>query len=167
MGSLRLRMIANAMRPRPTATPKKSSRNPSTGLRPISGIAKVSVNRCPNASTIVKNRTMKPQNTKKWAMPGTFHLSSRTWPKTSVTWPSRRFGQLSSRPGEGWPEAIIRVSTTTRRPAMASATNVMSRPPTSRTIMWVSTETSSTGGAQGTPRQRERTAPAGPVPTDG
>jgi hypothetical protein len=46
---------------------------------------------------------MKPQNTKKCAIPGTFHFSRRAWPKTSTTCPSSRLGQLSRRPGDGLP----------------------------------------------------------------
>ena len=78
-------MTANTISPSSTATPKKSSRNPSARVCPISGIAKSASNSAPNASMIVNVRIRKPQNTKKCAMPGTFHFSSRACPKTSTT----------------------------------------------------------------------------------
>jgi hypothetical protein len=81
---------------------------------------------------IVKNRMMKPQNVRKWAAPGTDHLSSLRWPNTSVAWELRSLPTCSraasNRSGAGWPAAPSRYSHHTRRPTIANATTVKTRP---------------------------------------
>ena len=57
-------------------------------------------------------RITKAQNTKKCAAPGTVHVSSLRWPKTSTTWFLTASPSLpvtpSTRPGAGWPLVISR-----------------------------------------------------------
>ena len=61
---------------------------------------------------IVSSRMMKPQNVRKWAMPGTDHWSSLRCPNTSVACvsASRPGCSLTAwiRSGAGWPDWLIR-----------------------------------------------------------
>ena len=57
-------MTANIAMPTSTKIVNKSSRNPVIGERPITGIANVLLKSAPKASTIVRDKTMKPQNAK-------------------------------------------------------------------------------------------------------
>ena len=58
------------------------------------GNAKPAKNSSPNASMTVRVRIRKPKNTNTWATPGTDHLSSFFWPRTSVTSTSTRARHL-------------------------------------------------------------------------
>jgi len=49
------------------------------------GMWKLTTNSEPYASMIVRSKMVKPHIVKKWARPGTVHLSSLRWPATSVT----------------------------------------------------------------------------------
>ena len=131
-GSLRSRITVNVARPQSTPTENRSSRNPIAAQWPIPGIANVRENRSPYASMIVSSSTMKPQNVAAWAAPGTDHFSSLRCPTTSVSWVSAsRPGcdrAYSSRSGAGWPLNASRFSHQNRRPAMANAATVSTRP---------------------------------------
>ncbi len=131
-GSLRSRITVNVARPHSTPTEKRSSRNPIAGQWPIPGIANVRENRSPYASMIVSSRTMNPQKVAAWAAPGTDHCSSFRCPTTSVSWVSAsRPGcerAYSSRSGAGCPLNASRFSHQNRRPAMANAATVSTRP---------------------------------------
>ena len=81
----------------------RGSRRPARCRR--SGTPKSSMNSAPYASTIVRPRTRKPQKANTCARPGTVHLSSFRWPRTSVASASTR---LRSRPTCGRPRACRR-----------------------------------------------------------
>ena len=131
-GSLRSRITVNVARPHSTPTENRSSRNPIAAQCPIPGIANVRENRSPYASMIVSSSTMKPQKVAAWAAPGTVHFSSLRCPMTSVSWVSAsRPGcdlAYSSRSGAGWPLNASRFSHHNRRPAIANAATVSTRP---------------------------------------
>jgi hypothetical protein len=64
---------------------KRSSKNPNQAKLPTIGIWKSGLTNPMKASTIVNNRTMKPQNTRKCAAPGTVQRRSLRWKATSAT----------------------------------------------------------------------------------
>ena len=81
---------------------------------------------------IVSTSTMKPQKVAACAIPGTVHFSSLRCPTTSVSCASasvpgcsRAYASLS---GAGCPEKASRLSHHTRRPAIANAATVSTRP---------------------------------------
>ena len=97
---------------------------------------------------IVSSSTMKPQNVAACAAPGTDHFSSLRCPITSVAWTSTSRPGCSrtaaTRSGAGCPLNASRFSHHSRRPAIASATTVRTRP----TVIRKTTRTSSVSGAQ-------------------
>ncbi len=94
-GELRSRITAKVVMPASAISAMKSWRKPSTGQWPMTGNANPGSNSAPYASTYTVARMRNAQNTKKCAAPGTDHLSSFFWPKTSTTW---RLAAAPSRP---------------------------------------------------------------------
>ena len=159
--------------PASTPTANRSSMNPMTAQWPMTGIAKLRLNRAPYASMIVSSRTMKPQNVSAWATPGTDHCSSLRCPMTSVAWISTSRPGCSRtaaiRSGAGWPARATRCSHHSRRPASTAAAAVSTSPMTIRRT----TRTSSCGacprrGASGIAGPAPAVgAPAAPLPVQG
>ncbi len=87
--------------PTKTNTANKSSKNPTTGSRPIKGTANSGSTNAPNASTIVKPRTIKPQKAKTCAIPGIVQAKSFFCPSTSVTSAFTRVLRSAVRPTAG------------------------------------------------------------------
>ena len=107
LGECFTRMAMNTSSDKMTATAKKSSRNPMMARLPMSGMAKERANRQPNASMMVRVRTVKPHMVKKWATPGTVHWRSFFCPATSTSSALRRAGMSLARLGTaGWPEVM-------------------------------------------------------------
>ena len=101
LGAFLIRITEKTPRATSTATAKKSSMKPSTGLWPNPQMAKFFLKRSPYASMIVKNRTVKPQNVKAWASPGTVQRKSFFCPPTSTSSASARTRRLRTRSGAG------------------------------------------------------------------
>ena len=59
---------------------------------------------------MVRPRTMKPQNVRKCATPGTVQVSRLRWPNTSTSCARSRAPRPSVRPGAGRPLRIRRLS---------------------------------------------------------
>ena len=97
---------------------------------------------------IVSSKTVKPQNVRACAAPGTVHFSSLRCPITStVSVATSRPGcarTAAIRSGAGCPLIASRLSHHSRRPAIANATTVRTRP----TVIRKTTRTSSISGAQ-------------------
>ena len=97
---------------------------------------------------IVSSNTVKPQNVRACAAPGTVHFSSLRCPITStVSVATSRPGcarTAAIRSGAGCPLIASRLSHHSRRPAIANATTVRTRP----TVIRKTTRTSSISGAQ-------------------
>ena len=103
------------------------------------------------------------QNTKKCAAPGTDHLSSLRWAKTSTTWvliasPSR-WVTFSTRSGAGWPLVMSRNRNNTRRPATGSATASMTSPTISTHRSTASAPSRPTSPTSGSLRAARRARP--------
>ena len=96
---------------------------------------------------IVSSSTVKPQNVRACATPGTVHFSSLRCPITSVaSVATSRPGcdrTASTRSGAGCPLNASRFSHHNRRPAIANATTVSTKP----TVIRKTTRTSSVSGA--------------------
>ena len=86
---------------------------------------------------IVSSKTVKPQNVRACATPGTVHFSSLRCPTTSVASVATSlpgcFRTASIRSGAGCPLNASRFSHHSRRPAIANATTVSTKPMTIRT----------------------------------
>ena len=147
-GSLRSRITANVITPTSTPTANRSSRNPMAGQCPIHGRENVRENRAPYDSMIVSSKNVKPQNVRACATPGTVHLSNLRCPTTSVASVATSVAGCSRtasiRSGAGCPLNASRFSHHSRRPAIANATTVSTKP----TVIRKTTRTSSTSGAQ-------------------
>ena len=147
-GSFRNLITANVMIPTSTATANRSSMNPMNAQCPIHGMENVRENRSPYDSMIVSSKTVKPQNVRACAMPGTVHFSSLRCPITSVVSVATSLPTCSRtasiRSGAGCPLIASRFSHHSRRPAIANATTVRTRP----TVIRKTTRTSSISGAQ-------------------
>ena len=96
---------------------------------------------------IVSSSTVNPQNVRACATPGTVHFSSLRCPITSVaSTAASRPGcdrTASTRSGAGCPLPASRFSHHNRRPAIANATTVTTKP----TVIRKTTRTSSVSGA--------------------
>ena len=114
---------------------------------------------------IVKIKMMKPQNVTKCAAPGTVHFSSFRWPNTSSAWTSTSRPTCertaSTRSGAGCPARPSRPSHHRRRPAIAAAATVISRP---RTILRATGTSSCSVGCQRTPPASACSGPPHRVP---
>ena len=147
-GSFRSRITPNVMIPARTATANRSSMNPVNAQCPIHGMENVRENRAPNDSMIVSSKTVKPQNVGACAVPGTVHFSSLRCPITSVVSVATSLPGCARtaaiRSGAGCPLPASRFSHHSRRPAIANATTVRTRP----TVIRKTTRTSSISGAQ-------------------
>ena len=69
-------MTANMAMPTNTKSVNKSSRNPTIGDLPITGIANSLLKSAPKASTIVRDKTINPQNARTCAIPGTVQANN-------------------------------------------------------------------------------------------
>ena len=147
-GSLRSLITAKVISPASTATANRSSIKPMNAQCPMPGIANVRLNRSPYDSMIVSSKTVKPQNVRACATPGTVHFSSLRCPITSMaSVATSRPGcprTAAIRSGAGCPLNASRFSHHSRRPAIANATTVRTRP----TVIRKTTRTSSISGAQ-------------------
>ena len=105
---------------------------------------------------IVSSNTVKPQNVRACATPGTVHFSSLRCPITSMaSAATSRPGcarTASTRSGAGCPLIASRFSHHSRRPATANATTVSTKP----TVIRKTTRTSSISGGQSRSRFSRR-----------
>ncbi len=147
-GELRHLITVNVMIPASTATANRSSRKPMASQCPMPGIANVRLNRSPYDSMIVSSKKVKPQNVRACATPGTVHFSSLRCPTTSTVSVATSLPGCSRtawiRSGAGCPLIASRFSHHSRRPKIANATTVRTRP----TVIRKTTRTSSISGAQ-------------------